>query len=699
MSYSYRRLALLLCMAAPLSAIEFSTFIGNASADFQVARVVSDAAGDTYIAGNRVFNSQLLNQVPVSTMFVMKLDPTGQTVLYATFGGTGTDTVSDLAVDASGNIYVAGSTSSPVFPIHNALQSAPGPGFLVKLNPDATGFIWSTYFPEPIYALAVDASGNVYVVGTTSSSSFPATPGISYGQVTSGVPSAVGGAFLTKISAAGDCIVYSSGIAGSLKPCGGGSSCFLSNRNTIASAVAVDPAGNAYTAGNTDTIDLPTTPGALMPSGLGAFAMKINAAGTAIAWLTYNIGSGSYSTITPFIISENTATAIAADAAGNAYVVGSTIDPTFPATAGAYQTALGSLPPGNPPQTPTDGFVVKLNGSGGALWATYLGGQGADVANSVAVDSSGDAWVSGTTASANFPNAQGWSTGGDFVVGFNPTGSALAYAARYPTGSVAQSMATDPGGFLHLAGSDGLISTLLPGQPTARVFGVANTAFGGLGGIVAPAEVISIYGPGIGPAVPVSPAPGASGMFPKSLGGVQVLIGGASAPLLYVSASRIDAVVPSYLPGSSAAVQVTVNNAALPVFTASIAQTDPQVFQNADGSAAAINQDNTINSAANPAQPGSIISIWATGTGAAGSIPDGQVATAAQDYSCCFVVSDTSVSEATPAATYYAGAAPGLVKGITQINFQVPPSGSAFRLGAGEGISGIVTIYVASAAP
>ena len=161
----------------------------------------------------------------------------------------------------------------------------------------------------------------------------------------------------------------------------------------------MDPAGNAYMAGNTDTIDLPTTPGALMPSGLGAFAMKINAAGTAIAWLTY-IGSGSYSTITPFITSENTATAIAADAAGNAYVVGSTIDPNFPATAGAYQTALGNLPPGNPPQTPTDGFVVKLNGGGGALWATYLGGQGADRANSVAVDSSGNAWVSGAPASA-----------------------------------------------------------------------------------------------------------------------------------------------------------------------------------------------------------------------------------------------------------------------------------------------------------
>jgi uncharacterized protein (TIGR03437 family) len=695
MSHSYRRLALLLSIAAPLFANEFSTYIGNANSDFKVARIVSDSAGNTYIAGNRIYNSQVLTEAPVSTVFVMKLDPTGSTVLYATFGGTGTDTANDLAVDAAGNIYIGGATSSPVFPIHNALQSTPGTGFLVKLNPDATGFIWSTYFPESILALAVDSAGNVYVAGDTISYSFPATSGISYGRVDVGEPGGSSGAFLTKISAAGDRIVYSSVIAGSSKPCSGGSSCFLSERFTGAAAVAVDPAGNAYLAGNTDTTDLPTTPGSLMPSGIGAFAMKINAAGTAIAWLTY-IGPTGYSYPAPLVTYANSATAIAVDPAGNAYVVGSTFDPKFPATAGAYQTAFASPLASNPAKAPTDAFVVELNGSGGAVWATYFGGQAADAASAVAVDSSGNAWVSGTTASANFPNAQGWSEGSDFVVGFNPSGSALSYAARYPAGAVAQSIASDPGGFLHLAGSGGLISTLRLGQPpVARVFGVANAAFGGLQGIVSPTEVISIYGPGIGPATPVSAAPDSSGLFPKSLGGVQVSIGGAPAPLLYVSASRIDAVVPGYLPGAGEQIYVTVNSAALPAFTASTAPTDPQVFRNADGSAAAINQDNTINSAAHPAQPGSIVSIWATGTGRSlYSIPDGQVIAAAQDYSCCFVVFETSASEVTPVNVYYAGAAPGLVMGLTQINFQVPPSGSTFRVGAGDGISDPVQIHV-----
>src|SRR5664280_1814334 len=105
MSPSYRRLALLLCVAAPLSAIEFSTYIGNTTADFQVARIVSDSAGNTYIAGNRIYNSQVLSEPPVSTVFVMKLDAAGQAVLYATFGGTVSDTANDLAVDSAGNIY------------------------------------------------------------------------------------------------------------------------------------------------------------------------------------------------------------------------------------------------------------------------------------------------------------------------------------------------------------------------------------------------------------------------------------------------------------------------------------------------------------------------------------------------------------------------------------------------------------------
>ena len=119
----------------------------------------------------------------LSEAVVMKLDPSGKIVLFTILSGKGNDAANGLAVDAAGNIYVAGSTSSPDFPLHNAFQSTPGPGFLVKLSADGSQLLYSTYFPEAINALAVDAAGNVYVTGTTYLTSFPVTPGLPAGSV------------------------------------------------------------------------------------------------------------------------------------------------------------------------------------------------------------------------------------------------------------------------------------------------------------------------------------------------------------------------------------------------------------------------------------------------------------------------------------------------------------------------------------
>ena len=146
--------------------------------------------------------------------------------------------------------------------------------------------VYSTYFPAAISALAVDGSGNMYVTGSTFSSTFPVTPGLPTGAPHGGVE-AVSGAFVTKLSAAGDRIVYSALLVGRSKNCGCCSSCFLSGRNTAGVAIGVDAAGNAYIAGNTDTYDLPVTAGAMLTKGVGAFAAKINAAGTALSYLTY----------------------------------------------------------------------------------------------------------------------------------------------------------------------------------------------------------------------------------------------------------------------------------------------------------------------------------------------------------------------------------------------------------------------------
>ena len=694
----WRFLSAALCFAAALPAAEFTTYIGDVN-DYHVARVAADSAGNTYLAGSR-------NLGTLTEAVVMKLDPSGNIVLFTILSGKGSDAANGLAVDAAGNIYVAGSTSSPDFPLHNAFQSTPGPGFLVKLSADGSQLLYSTYFPAAISALAVDAAGNVYVTGTTYLTSFPVTPGLPAGFVSLPSIPITSGAFLTKISADGSRIVYSALFSGSSVDCGAGSSCFTGGRYTTGVSVAVDAAGEAYMTGNTNTTNLPTTPGAFLTDGTGAFVAKVNAAGSALAYLTYI--SATNFIYAPNANPANIAAAIAVDGAGNAYLAGATFDPSFPATAGAYQTTFaGPYQPGvTYPLPPTDVFAAKLNPSGTALvWATYIGGTGADAAKSVALDASGDVWLTGTTASPQFPNTQGWSTGGDFLTALNSSGSALVYSARYPDDAVSQSVAVDPAGLLHVAGPTGIVGTVAPsGTPLMRIFGIANAAFGPVLGRIVPAELISIYGPHIGPATPVT-ATAASGFLPTSLGGVQVLFEGVAAPLLYVSDSQINAVVPQAAgPNSSMTVQIVSNGVSSPSFPATVIAADPQVFQNSDGTAAAVNQDGSVNSAVNPAKAGSIVSIWATGTGAISGYRwplDGQIATGAEDYECCQVDISPNYSlgplSLPEPVVLYAGAAPGMVAGVVQINFQIPAQylqGTGFTVIAGGESSSTVEIYV-----
>jgi uncharacterized protein (TIGR03437 family) len=496
--------------------------------------------------------------------------------------------------------------------------------------------------------------------------------------------------FATKLSAAGDRILYSARISGHQKNCGAGSSCSLSSRYTTGVAIAVDPSGSAYVAGNTDTADLPVTPGALLAAGTGAFVAKVNAAGTALSYLTY-LGPG-YAPLSPNTNPANWATAIAADAAGNTYVAGYTSDPKFPATRGAYQTTFAGPADFLPP---SDAFVLKLNPEGSAvLWGSYLGGKAADAARSIALDSAGNVLVNGVTASPEFPNQQGWSQGADFVVAFNPSGSALSYASRFPNDTASASLAVGGAGVLHFAGSSGLVSTLTPkGTPAPRIFGIANAAHGPVTGRLVRGEVISIYGPHIGPSTPAAGVPDRMGFMPKSLGGVQVAINGNPIPLLYVSDSQINAVVPFGLGGLTAAVRVNSS----PDFTAVVTSAAPEIFQHTDGTVAAVNQDGTLNGPDHPAKGGSVVAIWATGIGLVPSVTlaDGQVAAAAQDYACCQVYFNS------PAEVLYAGAAPGAVAGVVQINFRVPTfnaffaSPNYFNVLAGTRFSSPVQIYVA----
>jgi uncharacterized protein (TIGR03437 family) len=670
---------------------EYTTYIGD-TYPRSVAAITADAAGNTYVVGNRglaltpteaIVVSAILAfpiavisaTAPPNDVFVTKLDPTGNLLFTAVFAGKGLDQALAVAVDPTGNVYVAGTTTSPDFPLSNALQSQNGPygaGFIVKLSPDGKTILYSTYFgglagSTTINAMTTDAAGNLYLTGTTFATDFPHTSGMPSAAVAQNavLGSPTSAAFVALFSAAGDKILFSGTVGGTNTICSGGPhDCASVTTSTTGVALALDAARNVYFGGNTNTTNLPATLGAFLTQGIGAFAGKIAANGTGLAYLTL-IGSASELASGPLSTGATMLSSLTADSAGNAYLAGNTGDPKFPATPGAFQTAFAGGPvnifgiPAN-----TDGFAAKLNPTGSALvWATYLGGAGNDAVNSIAVDAAGDAWVTGSTASPTFPNAQGWSQGADFLAEFSPSGAALPFAARYPNGTVAHAVALDGTTSIHTAGSSGIVSEIASASPpSAKIFGVGNVVGGSLAGRVAPAEVISIYGPNIGPATAVAATP-TGGFYPTTLGGIQVFIGGKPAPLLYVSAGQINAVVPMGLTTQSAStIQIARTGlATTPSFPLWIDTSDGELFPGV------LNQNGSLNSQANPAKTGSVVSFYGTGFQTSfAPLLDGQIPAQAQSVFC-----PTGTCLAGEGAILYEGAAPGIVAGVTQVNLQL----------------------------
>ena len=266
---------------------------------------------------------------------------------------------------------------------------------------------------------------------------------------------------------------------------------------------------------------------------------------------------------------------------------------------------------------------------------------------------------------------------------------------------VAAALTVDAGDAVHVGGATGLISAFSPGSAPGQtsgpwLFGMANAAGGSLAGRLAPGELISIYGLHLGPAAPVAATFDADGFLPTTLGGIQVTINGTPAPLLYVSDTQINAVAPVRLTaGSAVEFEIAQSGTPLPDFRVMVDVAAPAVFLNPDGSAAAINQDGTVNSPSNPAPLGSYVAIWATGTGYfPGS--DGQLATGANEF--CNLMGTCNVSSAFDGSQvnlYYIGAAPGMVNGVVQIDFQVTSAPNGYYLSVDGVSSGIFAISVA----
>jgi hypothetical protein len=375
--------------------LEYSTGFGGSYIDDAKAIAV-DAAGSAYIAGYTASvdfdtknpiegNGDGNNSIPDA--FVTKLSPAGDELIYSTYlGGSSADYANAIAVDGSGNAYVAGFTGSTDFNTVNQIQgcAADYDAFIAKLSPSGSALVYSTCLggsgQDEALSIDVDSSGSAYVAGRAQSANFDVV-----NPIPSSNPSNFGGTFVSKLSPAGNSLIYSTLFGGDLYQ--------------VIRAVAVDGAGNAYVAGVPST-NPPLVSPARTEKGDG-FAAKINAAGSGLVYSTYVAGEVN---------------ALAIDSEGNAFVAG--------------MQRLGVIPT-NP--LPPDAFVTKLNSSGTSfIYYKQFGGSHIDYATAVGVDDGGSAYIAGIASSDDFPtvNAIQPFVGPEdvFLTKVTPTADSLSYS-------------------------------------------------------------------------------------------------------------------------------------------------------------------------------------------------------------------------------------------------------------------------------
>jgi hypothetical protein len=366
---------------SPTGALVFATYLGGG--DDGASGVALEWNGNIYLVGNTSSENFPTTEGALQRTyhgggdaFVAKLTPSGNFLLYSTYlGGSGFEEVeSTLAVDAEGSAYITGETASIDFPVTDgSFQSSPGggyDGFVAKISHMGTSLIFATYLGgngnDRGRGIALDTQNNIYVTGETKSVNFP-TSGTPFQKKYQGAMDA----FVTKFTTDGS-LVYSSFLGGGNDDGGRG--------------IAVDGSGCAYITGETYSDNLPVTPDAWQKSQSAysdAFITKVNPDGTALLYCTYLGGDG-----------HDSGNAIAVDSGGKAYIAGRTDSTNFPVLK-AFQPKKKGL---------SDAFVAKLNPAGSRLlFSTYLGGDGEDQGESIALGARGLVYVSGRTESSNFP--------------------------------------------------------------------------------------------------------------------------------------------------------------------------------------------------------------------------------------------------------------------------------------------------------
>ena len=399
--------------------LEYSSYLGG-SDDEGIFGIAFDFEGNIYVAGETSSLNFPTSRAPQRKLggdydaFVSKFDRTGTKLIYSTYlGGSMYDHAVGLALDPGGDVVVAGITTSPDFPVVHPIQrtlNGSSDAFVAKLDRSGSKLLFSTYLGGSAYdqanGIALNASGDVFVAGSTTSFDYPTTPGSA--QVTCDLGAhqgfCNGDGFVTKLNAAGSQVLYSTFF--------GGSSYDQIN------AVKVDREGSAYVVGQTGSIDFPTR-NAFQPALAGydnAFLAKVSPDGSAIEDSSY-LGGSNF----------DAAMDVSLDDKQNAYVTGFTGSTDFPTLRPIQGSLAGQL----------DAFVVKVNREDFRLqYATYLGGIQDDTPFRIVVDALGSASIAGFTFSPDFPVKGAiqpkYQGGADvFVSRLDPTGSALSYSSYF----------------------------------------------------------------------------------------------------------------------------------------------------------------------------------------------------------------------------------------------------------------------------
>jgi uncharacterized protein (TIGR03437 family) len=665
-------------------ALTYSTYLrGN----FTPNAIATDSSGNIYLAGNAIVdppNSQ-------TTILVLKLNPQASQYLYVRYlGGSLNDSANAIAVDSAGNAYVAGVTTSPDFPATTSgnLAAPPTTGtersFVAKLNANGE-LVFSSLLGGSTnsyaQAVAVNAAGQVLVSGTSVAAGFPSTAGVYSVSNTAFTP------YLLELDPTRTKLIFSAtGIGGS--------------------AITFDSSGNIYVAGTTNSLTYPTTPGSYQPTfpafqtclapctgsfqGPNQYVTKLDPTGSKLIFSTAVSGTGN-------TLNEG----LAVDAEGNVYLTGlagvgypfTVAPPAAPLSPAAAALATPALP-----------FLSKLDPAGQKLlFSVPVGGAG------VRVDSNGFAYVGGVLglfsnyyiaaslpALANLPTAcllptltggrsayvsqvdtSGNVLGAQFIGGSTLgisgvvlSGTTLwtAGATNFPDfpfspNALASSNLTPnplPGAYLGAVN----FSTSQPPPGTPQIGCILDAADLEPAGLVVPNQLLTIFGTGLGPTA----AAVASGYSTTTLGGVSVTFGSLPAPLLYVSANQINVAVPLIPEGPSGTVmQVTVDGVSSPPLQFPVTSANPSLFV-IPGSfqslfqefvATALNADGSMNSSTNPAQLGSVITVFVNGLSM-----DPQILSAPPQLYATGGWSVTNVSQTNPF--------------VLQVNLQVPSTSTSF---------------------